>query len=176
MQKKYYWLKLKNDFFTQPKIKKLRRIAGGDTYTCIYLKLMLLVIQTDGIFEYEAIEPTVEEEISLKIDEDVENVSIALNYLFTQKLLTQISNNTYQIDEVQNLIGTETAAAERMRKMRSKKSNKQLNCNNVTDELQQVTNCYTEIERECERDDFIKKENLSFTKPSLKFTTKVKVR
>ena len=30
MSKKYYWLKLKNDFFAQPKIKKLRRLAGGD--------------------------------------------------------------------------------------------------------------------------------------------------
>ena len=26
MAKKYFWLKLKNDFFTQPKIKKLREL------------------------------------------------------------------------------------------------------------------------------------------------------
>ena len=31
--KKYYWLKLKEDFFRQKEIKKLRKIAGGDTYT-----------------------------------------------------------------------------------------------------------------------------------------------
>ena len=36
--KKYYWLKLKDDFFNSREIKKLRRIAGGDTYTIIYLK------------------------------------------------------------------------------------------------------------------------------------------
>ena len=31
--KKYYWLKLKKDFFNQKEIKKLRKIAGGDTYS-----------------------------------------------------------------------------------------------------------------------------------------------
>ena len=30
--KRYYWLKLSEDFFRQKEIKKLRRIAGGDTY------------------------------------------------------------------------------------------------------------------------------------------------
>ena len=38
--KKYYWLKLKEDFFRDKKIKKLRKIAGGDTYTIIYLKYL----------------------------------------------------------------------------------------------------------------------------------------
>ena len=136
--KKYYWLKLKNDFFGQPKIKKLRKIAGGDTYTCIYLKLMLLVIQTDGILEYEGIEQTIEEELSLKIDEDETNVSVTLNYLFSQNLLVEIERNKYEISEVKSLIGTETAAAERMRKMRDKKK-KQIECNIVTPALQSVT-------------------------------------
>ena len=42
MSKKYYWLRLKNNFFQQKEIKKLRKIAGGDTYTIIYLKLTFL--------------------------------------------------------------------------------------------------------------------------------------
>ena len=37
--KRYYWLKLKDDFFTSKRIKKLRAMAGGDTYLIIYLKL-----------------------------------------------------------------------------------------------------------------------------------------
>ena len=42
MAKRYYWLKLKDDYLDSPKIKKLRKIAGGDTYTIIYLKMQLL--------------------------------------------------------------------------------------------------------------------------------------
>ena len=42
MAKRYYWLKLPDGFFRQKAIKKLRKIAGGDTYTIIYLKMLLV--------------------------------------------------------------------------------------------------------------------------------------
>jgi predicted phage replisome organizer len=48
INKKYYWLKLKNDFFKQREIKKLRAVAGGDTYTIIYLKLQLHSLNNMG--------------------------------------------------------------------------------------------------------------------------------
>ena len=40
-ERRFYWLKLREDFFRQKEIKKLRQIAGGDTYTIIYLKLVI---------------------------------------------------------------------------------------------------------------------------------------
>ena len=48
MGKRYYWLKLPDDFFRQKAIIKLRKIAGGDTYTVIYLKMLLTAIKQDG--------------------------------------------------------------------------------------------------------------------------------
>ncbi|EEI83097.1 hypothetical protein HMPREF0077_0791 [Anaerococcus tetradius ATCC 35098] len=33
--KRYYWIKLKKEFFTGKRIKRLRRTSGGDTYTII---------------------------------------------------------------------------------------------------------------------------------------------
>lgn len=48
MAKRYYWLKLHEDFFRQKDIKKLRQIAGGDTYTIIYLKMLLHSLSTSG--------------------------------------------------------------------------------------------------------------------------------
>ena len=59
MSKKYYWFKLKEDFFRQKEIKKLRKIAGGDTYTIIYLKMQLLSLQNAGILKYSAIEDNI---------------------------------------------------------------------------------------------------------------------
>ena len=47
--KRYYWLKLKDDLFTSIRIKKLRRMAGGDTYLIIYLKLQLKAIKNDAL-------------------------------------------------------------------------------------------------------------------------------
>ena len=64
MAKKYYWLKLKDNFFNQKEVKKLRRIAGGDTYTIIYLKMQLLSIKKDGIIEFEGTEKDLAEQLS----------------------------------------------------------------------------------------------------------------
>lgn len=44
-EKKYYWLKMTDQFFEDKAIKKLRKIAGGDTYTIIYLKMLLTAIK-----------------------------------------------------------------------------------------------------------------------------------
>ena len=70
MAKKYYWLKLKADFFTSRAMKKIRKIAGGDTYTIIYLKLQLLSLKDEGLLYYEGVEPTFYEEMALALDED----------------------------------------------------------------------------------------------------------
>lgn len=67
MAKRYYWLKLKDDYLDSPKIKKLRKIAGGDTYTIIYLKMQLLSVKNQGVIEYEGIEQTFAEELALKL-------------------------------------------------------------------------------------------------------------
>ena len=83
MKKEYYWLRLKTDFFTNIAMKKLRRIAGGDTYTIIYLKLMLLSLRNNGTLFFENVEPTFYEEMALALDEDAENVRVTLAYLLS---------------------------------------------------------------------------------------------
>jgi len=150
--KKFYWLKFKKDFFTDAKLKKLRRIAGGDTYTIIYLKLMLSTINTDGLLIYEGIEKTLEGELSLKLDEDENNISITLNYLYAQNLIEELSTVNFLLNQVPPLIGSETDAAERMRKMRDKGKLKNKR-NNVTPMLH---DCYTEKEKELEAEKFEK--------------------
>lgn len=152
MAKKFYWLKLMNDFFTQPKIKKLRKIAGGDTYTIIYLKLQLISLKNEGKLYFEGIEENFIEEMALTIDEDPENVAVTVQYLLKQGLLEKSSNDEYLLTETQTLIGSETESAERVRRYREKeKEQKALQCNgNVIKGNALVTSCNTEIEIEKE--------------------------
>ena len=84
--KKYFWLKLKDDFFRQKEIKKLRRIAGGDTYTIIYLKMLLLAIKNDNKLYYDGVEENFASELALELDEQEENVKVTLNFLLSQRL------------------------------------------------------------------------------------------
>ena len=150
MGKKYFWLKLKADFFTSRAMKKLRRIAGGDTYTIIYLKLQLLSLKDEGVLFYEGVEPTFYEEMALALDEDAENVKVTLIFLENMGLIEKKNEHEYILTEVPYLIGSETDKAELMRKKRAKE--KALTGNNVTNMLPPVTDCYTEKEKEREKE------------------------
>lgn len=144
--KRYFWLKLKDDFFSQKEIKMLRRIAGGDTYTIIYLKMLLLSLKNDGKIYFDGIAENFVEEIALDIDEDTENTQITFNYL-AQKGLIEFSDAELEMTNIASMIGSETDAARRKRKQRTRK--KALLCDNVTTKSQLG---HTEIEIEKELD------------------------
>ena len=149
MAKKCYWLKLKSDFFTSRAMKKLRRIAGGDTYTIIYLKLQLLSLKDEGLLYYEGVESTFYEEMALALDEDVENVRATLVFLVNMGLIEKHSETEYLLTEVPYLIGGESESAERVRAFRERKA---LHCNAL------VTSGNTEIEKEKEKEKELDKE------------------
>ena len=153
MAKQYYWLQLKEDFFRQKEIKLLRKIAGGDTYTIIYLKMMLMSLKDEGKILYEGVGSNLAEEIALEIDEDVENVQITINYLMGKNLLVTSSEYEGFLSDVPNLIGSESDSARRVRKHRQikKAEEKKLQCNAETLQRNtEVTNGNTEIEIDIE--------------------------
>ncbi len=158
MAKRYYWLKLKADWFSDKRIKKLRSIAGGDTHTIIYLKMMLLSLKDEGKLYFEGVEDNFALEIALALDEDAENVKLTLAFLQRHGLIEIGDDDEYQLTEVPEIIGSETASTIRSRECRERKKQltleqKALQCN--ADETgcnnpQQV--CRVERELEIERD------------------------
>lgn len=151
--KRYFWLKLHKDFFQRKEIKRLRKIAGGDTYTIIYLKMLLRSIMSDGKLYFDGLEDDFASELALDLDEKEENVQITIQYLLKSGLLEMCSDEEYYLPDTKDSTGCETAAASRMRKCRAKKE--QLKCNNVTHMLQ---NGYGEIEKDIEIDKELYKE------------------
>ena len=148
--KRYYWLKLKEDFFSDPRIKKLRRIAGGDTYTVILLKLMLLTVKSDGVLVYEGIEQTLSQELALKMDEDDKNVEATLIYMRSMHLIQEIDPETYDIPQVREMTGSETDSAARVRKHRQKKEVRSLHCNAQVTKSNDFVTTDTDTEKETE--------------------------
>jgi uncharacterized phage protein (TIGR02220 family)/predicted phage replisome organizer len=167
--KKYYWLKLKDDFFQQKTIKKLRKIAGGDTFTIIYLKMMLVAIKSEGRILHEGIETNFHEELALDLDEDEENVRLTINYLLNHGLMEESLNEFYIPESVQNT-GKESESAERVRRHREKS----LQCNiavtasndKVTESNDNVTACNTEKEIEKEIENKSKRKEKEFSRDS----------
>lgn len=119
--KRYYWLQLKTDFFDQKEIKLLRKIAGGDTYTVIYLKMLLASLKDEGRLYFESIGDDFTEEIALLIDEDTENVAITLKFLEAKNLIEVIEDDEYLLNRVPEMVGSEAYSTERSRRHRARK-------------------------------------------------------
>ena len=147
MAKRYYWLKLPDDFFRQKPIKKLRKIAGGDTYTIIYLKMLLIAMKQDGRLYFDGVEEDFYEELALDLDEEAENVKVTVMFLIRQGLMELVDESEYLLTEAGKLTGSESASAERMRRMRDKRAS--LCDNNVTPALRTGD---VEIEKEIEKE------------------------
>ena len=152
MAKRYYWLRLMDDFFTSKRIKKLRNLAGGDTYTIIYLKMQLKALKSDGYLYFDGIMNDFAEELALDLDENEDDVRITINYLLSVGLLEMGgSEREYKLTYMDKLIGSESASAQRVRDFRErKKSNEVLPCNTDVTEVKRIGNAEKEIEKEIE--------------------------
>ena len=126
--KRYFWIQLTQDFFKSKEMKLLRKIAGGDTHTIIYLKMMLISLEDGGRIYYDGLADNLAEELSLIIDENVEDIKITLIFLESKGLLTKKSDRDYFLEQVPEMVGSETASARRVRKFRENKL--ALQCNN----------------------------------------------
>lgn len=146
--KRYFWLKLHKDFFKRKEIKRLRKIAGGDTYTIIYLEMLLRSIIDDGKLFFDGLEDDFASELALDLDEDEENVKITIQYLLKTGLLEIRSDEEYYLPDAKDSTGSETAVAGRVRRYREKQ--KALQCN--TDVTQVKHLCNGEIELEIEKE------------------------
>ena len=170
--KKYYWMRFQSDFFKSLRIKRLRQLAGGDTYTIIYLKMQLLSLADAGKLYYKHLMSSFAEEIALDIDEQDDDVAITINYLLNSGLMIQ-EGDEYFLPYAADNVGSDSAAALRARRYRANLTDEQKeaererarigmqksrekNKENVTND---VTNGVTnvEIEKEIEKD----KENTS---------------
>ena len=107
-KKRFFFLKLPIDWFKNARIKKMRRLAGGDCMTIIYLKLMLLSLNHECRLIYEGFEDTIAEELSYKIDEEVENIELTLAYLQANGLIEACEEGDISMTEAASMVGSET--------------------------------------------------------------------
>ena len=137
--KRYYWIQLAQDFFKSKEMKLLRKIAGGDTHTIIYLKMMLISLEDGGHIYYDGLADNLAEEIALVIDENVEDIKITLIFLESKGLLNRINDRDYFLEQVPEMVGSETASTRRSRKHRELTA---LHCNTI------ATTCNGDIEKD----------------------------
>ena len=139
--KRYYWLRLHDDFFDSKRIKKLRKMAGGDTYTIIYLKMQLLAMKTNGVLTWTGLEENFADELALDLDEESDDVRVTLSYLLHCGLAETSDDINFFFPYAISNTGSENASAQRVREYREKQ--KVLHCN--TDVTQKALQCNADV-------------------------------
>lgn len=147
--KRYYWIQLAQDFFKSKEMKLLRKIAGGDTHTIIYLKMMLISLEDGGHIYYDGLADNLAEEIALVIDENVEDIKITLIFLESKGLLTRKNDRDYFLEQVPEMVGSETASTRRSRKHRELRG---LHCNTIATTCNGDVDIEKDIDTEIEKD------------------------
>lgn len=120
--KRYYWLKLNDDFFDEKYVKALRRLPQGDSLVIVYLKMQLKSLKTEGIIRYEGIMPDCLTELAMVLDEDENVTKLAVESLIRFGAIERWENDTLYMVALQEFIGSETDSAIRVRKHRALKS------------------------------------------------------
>ena len=136
-QKKYYWIKLKTDFFNQETIDFLLSQENGCQYIVLYQMLCLNTANNNGEMATRVGEMIVPYDIN-KVVRDTkyftfDTVAVALELFKKLGLIYQEEGEILKISNFAEMVGSETSSAKRVREYRERQ--KALQCNtNVTQE------------------------------------------
>lgn len=121
--KRYYWMKLKESFMTSDTIDYFMSQPDGANYVVLYQMLCLKTINTDGRLSRQIGEVIIPYDIP-KIQRDLkwfsaDTIRVALNLYKSVGLIYKDVDGTLVLADHENLVGSETDAAARMRRSRS---------------------------------------------------------
>ncbi|MBO7078395.1 MAG: phage replisome organizer N-terminal domain-containing protein, partial [Bacilli bacterium] len=152
-EKKYYWLKLEENYFDLKVQKALRKLPSGSDMLICYLKMQLKYLNTGGIIEYQGIYDDLSQEIALDIDEEEDLVKMTLSVLEKWRVIEPSDGGLY-ISEMQSRIGSKTDVALRVAKYREKE--KMLHCNNDVTKCNSIKEIDIDKEIDVDKEDNIK--------------------
>ena len=168
--KKYYWLKLKRDFFKRHDIQIIEDMPNGKDYILFYLKLLCESVDHDGRLRFNEEIPYNEEMLATITRTNVDTVRSAIK-IFTQlQMMEMFDDGTIFMREVQKMLGCESYWAERSRVYRAKQK-----CLTSSNECQTRQGKSIDIDKEIDKDTEIEKEIIINNKKETNNTASVDV-
>lgn len=127
-QKRFYWLKLKRDFFKRHDIQIIENMPNGKDYVLFYLKLMCESIDHDGNLRFSDTIPYNEQMLSTITNTNVDIVRAALSLLRDLNMVDILDDQTIYMREVNKMIGSavDNDNANRQRRFRERQKELQL--------------------------------------------------
>ena len=152
MNKRYYWLKLHDDYFENANIKIIEDMDNGPAYLLFLFKLKLISVKTEGYLRVTDTLPYNEKTLATVTNSNVDLVRTAMKIFQEFDLIEILPDDTIYVKCIELLIGSESEVAERVRKHRAKQ--KALHGNKV----KQISNTDIELDSELDSEKEIKKE------------------
>lgn len=160
MAKRYYWLKLKEDFFDDDTMQYIEEQENGIHYSNFYMKLCLKSLKSEGKLIRligDTLIPYDVKSLSKLTGVDIDTVRVAMALFERIGLVKILDTGELYLTQMQEMIGSETDKAQIMRRKRAEEKSIS---NNVTHMLPE---CYTEKEKEREKDiEIDKRERINY--------------
>ena len=154
--KKYYYLRLKDNFFDSDELKILESMKDGYLYSNILLKLYLRSLKNDGKLVVNERIPYSADMLASVTGHQVGTIKQALSVFKDLGLIDVLDNGAIYMLDIQNFIGKGSSEADRKREYRQRIETDRTN---VQTNLRQISEKSTpEIEIELEKDIEIEKE------------------
>ena len=119
--KKYYWLKLKKDFFKRHDIQIIENMPNGKDYVLFYLKLLVESVDHEGGLRFNETIPYNEQMLATITNTNIDTVSNAMKLFRELGMVEILDDKTIYMNEVSKMLGAETYWAQKKREERDKK-------------------------------------------------------
>ena len=119
---KFYWLKLKRDFFKRHDIRIIESMPNGKDYILFYLKLLLESVDHKGSLRFSETIPYNEEMLAVVTNTNVDIARSAMKLFLELGMMDILDEGTIYMNEVERMIGSaaDNDNANRVRRFREK--------------------------------------------------------
>ncbi|HEM3543390.1 TPA: phage replisome organizer N-terminal domain-containing protein [Streptococcus suis] len=132
--RKYYYLKLKEDFFESDEAVVLESMPDGYIYSNILLKLYLRSLKNNGLLMFNNLIPYNSQMLATITRHQVGTIEKAVKIFKDLQLIEILDNGAIYMTNIQNFVGQSSTNADRMRESRR--------------QIQMLNKCAPEIEIE----------------------------
>lgn len=124
---KYYWLKLKRDFFKRHDVRIIEDMENGKDYILFYLKLLVESVDHNGTLRFSDTIPYNDKMLATVTNTNIDIVRSALKVFIELNMIEILDDSTIYIHEVEKMIGSaaDNNNAKRQQRLRDKKKTEQ---------------------------------------------------
>lgn len=128
MGSRYYWLKLKRDFFKRHDIRIVEDMPNGKEYILFYLKLLCESVDHEGNLRFSDEIPYNEQMLATITQTNVDTVRSACKLFTELKMMDVLNDGTIYMREVNGMIGSasDNDNAKRQARFRERQNEKTL--------------------------------------------------